>query len=1162
MKKEEGMNGQGTGALSDRQRLQKSTRSVLRGVAPIVRSAFATVRGVTAGQWSPMRNYLCRCSLTRPFTPARPGPPFTASLRRVFVSSLTPLCLVVLFLASPLFTGHWSLLYCQTEIATISGLITDETGGAVPGADVQLLSVARGTTENAKTNGVGIYVFNAVQPGLYQLKVVKAGFKQVDLLSLIVNVQDHIEQNVRLQVGSVSESVTVDANDLHINTTDASVSTVVDRQFAENLPLNGRSFQTLIQLTPGVVLVSSNGSDAGQFSVNGQRAASNYWMVDGVSANIGAGVDTNTGNIGNGLSGALGSFSVLGGTNSLVSVDALQEFRIQTSTYAPEFGRTPGGQISIVTRSGTNQFHGTAFDYFRNDILDANDWFANANKLPKPKERQNDFGGTFSGPILKDRTFFFFSYEGLRLRLPEVVESTVPDVIARQQATPALQPYLNAYPLPSPNTPDDVANQIGQFNASFSNAATLDAYSLRVDHKLNAKLNLFGRYNYSPSEIVQRGASQFLSLSTVLPSKITVQTGTLGTTWSITPLMVNDLRFNYSRTDTSSKYFLDSFGGAVPLSSLPFPSPFTSQNGVLELGILSLANDFIRQGANGHYTQRQINIVDSLSVQKGTHSLKLGVDFRRLSPIYDAVQYNQTPLFLNVASAGSGNPLLYVVVSARNATFLFRNLGLFAQDTWRIAPRWSLTYGLRWDVDFAPTTTSGPSIGAVTGFNLGDLSNLALAPAGTPPYHTKYGNFAPRVGIAYQISKSQDWQTVVRGGFGVFYDLASSEVGSNIAGTYPFVGESFNCCFTATFPLTPAAAAPPAITPAGLSSPGSLLFAFDPHLQLPYALQWNVDLEQALGRQQTITASYIGSVGRRLLQSTFVGSPSPSIANANLTGNTGISDYNALQVQFQRRLSHGLQILSSYTWSHSIDTGSAGSVFGNSANALVPGTNTNANRGPSDFDIRNAFSAGVTYDLHTPKINTFMNAILRGWSLQNVVQVRSAPPVNVYDGTFSQINKGTTQVRPDLVPGIPLYLYGPQYPGGKILNNTPNAGGAGCVGPFCPPPTDAKGNTLRQGDLGRNALRGFGATQWDFSIHRDFPIRESVKLQFRAEMFNVLNHPNFGQPVGDVSNTTQFGHSTQMFGRSLDQNVGGGSFSALYQIGGPRSIQLALKLQF
>jgi hypothetical protein len=220
-------------------------------------------------------------------------------------------------------------------------------------------------------------------------------------------------------------------------------------------------------------------------------------MVDGVGANIG--ISTTVGP-GAGIGGSLGSFSVLGGTNSLVSVDALQEFRIQTSTYAPEFGRTPGAQISIETRSGTNRLHGTLFEYLRNDALDANNWFANNVGLPKPQERQNDFGGTLGGPILKDRTFFFFSYEGLRLRLPEVGLSTVPDLPSRRNATQAMQPFLDAYPLP--NGPDNVANGQAQYNASFSNPASLDAYSLRLDHKVHNALALFGRYNYSPSSIL------------------------------------------------------------------------------------------------------------------------------------------------------------------------------------------------------------------------------------------------------------------------------------------------------------------------------------------------------------------------------------------------------------------------------------------------------------------------------------------------------------------------------------------------------------------------------------------------------------------------------------------------------------------------------------
>jgi hypothetical protein len=1049
----------------------------------------------------------------------------------------------------------------QLETATVSGQVVDPSGLNITGAQVKLVDIDRDTNTSATTNGSGLYTFPSVRPGRYRMEVTAAGFKVVDVTGLIVNVQDHIEQNFRVQVGSVAESVTVTAGAPLVNTTDATVSTVVDRQFAENLPLNGRSFQTLIQLTPGVVLTANNGADTGQFSINGQRASSNYWMVDGVSANIGMGA---VGSSGNGMGGALGSTSVLGGTNSLVSVDAMQEFRIQTSTFAPEFGRTPGAQISIVTRSGTNQFHGTVFDYLRNDAFDTNNWFngyTNNPPLPKAKERQNDFGGTLSGPILKNRSFFFFSYEGLRLRLPQTTLTLVPDTnpqdpYSRQFAQPALLPYVNAYPLP--NGPEVLLSGthqgVAQLNASFSNPATLDAYSLRIDHKLSDKLNVFGRYNYSPSEITSRGSGS--ALSDVSPTRITTQTGTVGVTWAISNLAANDFRFNYSTTDASSSTYLDDFGGAVPLGALPFPSPFTSRNGLFVFDVLSLGNNpAFSAGALAQNRQRQLNFVDSVSVQKGAHGIKFGIDFRRLSPPIHPTNYGQSAYFSDVPSAEVGTLEACDVSYSLPVTFLFRNLGVFAQDTWRVAPRLTLTYGLRWDTDFVPASLSGPSFAAVVGFNLSNLANLALAPAGTPPYKTAYGNFAPRIGLAYQMSQNPKWQMVIRGGFGVFYDLATSEAGNSAVSLYyPFGSTNF---LAGSFPLTANAANPVPIAPPNASN-GGALYGFDPNLRLPYTLQWNTAIEQSLGKHQTLTASYVGASGRRLLQTVEILLPNPNLDFADLVTNAGSSDYNALQVQFVRQLSHGLQALASYTWAHSIDTGSAGS-YGNGSN-LVSEFNSNVNRGASDFDIRNAFSMALTYEVPVHSDNTLANAMLRGWSLESVVQARSATPVDVYYGDFGELSNGfITNARPDVVPGQPFYLYGSQYPGGKAFN--PIA--------FTPPPLDpVSGLPLSQGNLPRNALRAFGATQWDFAVHRDFPIRESVKLQFRAEMFNLLNHPNFGPPSGSLGGpgapNPQFGQSLQMLGQSLagTGNLGNGAFDPLYQLGGPRSLQFALKLFF
>ena len=1061
--------------------------------------------------------------------------------------------LLVTVLALPLGSA-----FAQSPNGNINGLVLDPSSQLIVGAEVIVVNDVTEVRYSTRTNNEGIYVLPNLPPGQYRIQVSKVGFKTIIKPDIVLNVQDALSINFTLPVGATLETVTVQGGAPLIDTESASVSTVVDRHFAENLPMNGRSFQTLIDLTPGVVITPSNAFDPGQFSVNGQRTDTNYWMVDGVSANIGVGV-TNIGSAGVTLGGTVGSFSAQGGTNSLASIDALQEFRIQTSSYAPEFGRTPGAQISIVTRSGTNQFHGTAFDYLRNDVFDANDWFASHARLRKPEERQNDFGGTLGGPILKNRAFFFFSYEGLRLRLPQVLQTDVPDLASRQSANSALQPFFNAYPLP--NGTDNTSTGIAQFNASFSNRATLDAYSLRLDDHIGSKATIFGRYDRSPSEITQRGNG--VALNTVSSTSIFTQTATVGSDWSISPVIFNDVRFNYSRVDASGAFRLDNFGGATPPSSLPIPSPFTTQNALFVFRIYGLANGGYTQGVNGRFLQHQFNLVDNLSIQSGSHSIKAGVDFRRLSPQAYPRSYSQDASFLNVSDAQNGDLFFSDVTSGLNTALLFRNVGLFAQDSWKVNQRLTLTYGLRWDLDLPPNSLSGPALPAVTGFNLNDFSNLALAPAGTQPLHMAYTAFAPRIGLAYSASENPRWQTVVRGGFGVFYNLATSEVGNmyqNGVAAYPFGAERFTCCFNGTFPLDSQTASPPTISSATLGT--SVLFGLDPNLKPPRTLQWNAAMQQAIGQQQSITASYVGAIGRDLTQSGRISSPNSNFGAFEFLTNAATSDYHALQLQFQRRLTNGLQALASYTWSHSIDTASAGTLFGNEANAFVPGTSGRANRASSDFDVRHALSAAISYDIPEVKSMPAVSWLLGHWAVENILQVRTAPPVNVYYSNLSTVFGFFAEVRPDLVSGVPEYLYGSQYPGGKVLNNTPNQGGTGCTGPFCPPPLDSNGSPTRQGDFGRNALRGFGAAQWDFAVHRDFPIRETIKLQFRAEMFNLLNHPNFGLPVNDLDNASQFGQALQMLNQSLDQSAGSGSFSALYQIGGPRSIQLALKLFF
>jgi hypothetical protein len=1051
----------------------------------------------------------------------------------------------------------------QSEAATLSGTVMDGTGAVIPGTQVQATNSETNISVTTTTNKSGIYVIPSLKPGRYRVAVTKQGFKQVSLTDVTLNVQDVVSQNFTLEVGAASESVTVSAERQNINTSDATVSTVIDRNFAENLPLNGRSFQTLIYLTPGVVPVSAggggSGNDSGQFSVNGQRAASNYWMVDGVSANVGS----NTSFGGNQMAGAVGTTSVLGGTNSLVSVDAMQEFRIQTSTFAPEFGRTPGAQISIVTRSGTNNFHGSIFDYLRNDKFDANNWFngyTNKTPLPKAQERQNDFGSTLGGPIVRDRTFFFFSYEGIRLRLPTTALTTVPSATARQNAVPAMQPFLNVYPLDSKQP--DLGNGVAQFNASYSDPASLDAYSMRIDHKIVDKLVIFGRYNYSPSAISQRGSGS--ALSVVSHNQSTAQQATLGSTWIVSEGLVNEARANYSRTDASSRTSTDTFGGAVPLTMLPFPSPFTEQTGLLAIFINGLVHGNYTLGPSYLNVQRQINVVDNFSAQLGSHSFKLGIDYRRLTPIYQPSEYSQAALFNGVARAQSGVLLGRSVGSHLGATFLFQNLSAFAQDTWHFLPRLTMTYGGRWDTDFAPSSLSGPQLPALTA-STSDLSQLTLAPAGTRTFSTSFLNVAPRIGVAYQLSQRPSWETVVRGGFGVFYDLATSESGNVVVQLgYPFSSGAF--ALGGTYPLSSQGTVPPPIVAPSASNPGRLA-AFDPNLKLPYTLHWNFSLQQALGTEQTLSLSYVAAVGRRLMQTLGTVSASQAISQLLLVTNAAESNYNALQVQFERRLAQPLQLITSYTWSHSIDTASAGSIANSSNQPSSPGNS--GNRGSSDFDVRHAFSAGLTYAIPGPKHDRLLSELAGGWSLQSIIQAQSARPVLVTDSDFFRLTNGfDPDIRPDVMPGVPLYLYGPQFPGGRAINNTPGAVSGGCpdgspsVGPFCSPPSDPNGNAARQGNLARNVLRGFGLFQWDLGIHREFAIREALRLQFRAEMFNVLNHPNFAPPQGDIR-AGDFGLASQMLGQYLSGgSLGRGGFSSLYQTGGPRSLQFALKASF
>ena len=412
-------------------------------------------------------------------------------------------------------------LVAQSPNGIINGLVSDPASAAVVGAEIVAVNDVTGVQYTTRTNSEGIYLLPSLPPGPYRLQVSRVGFKTIIKPDIILSVADALSINFTLPVGGLHEIVTVEGGAPLVNTESAAVSTVIDRKFVESLPLNGRSFNTLLQLTPGVTIAPTSGAAAtGQFSIAGQRTDANNFVVDGVSANFGVTGGLLPGQSGTGTSQA---FSALGSTSSLVSVEALQEFRIETSTFAPEFGRSPGGQIVLNTRAGMNAFHGGLYEYFRNDALDANDWFANAAGKPKAAERHNDFGGFLGGPISKDKTFFFLSYEGARLRLPQTQGIQLPSEYARTQASVATAPLLDAYPQPDDRTVTPGA-YTSPFTGVWSNRATLNAGSVRIDHTFSDRFSVFGRYNDAPSET----ANRVFGLSMLETVAVNTRTLTLG----------------------------------------------------------------------------------------------------------------------------------------------------------------------------------------------------------------------------------------------------------------------------------------------------------------------------------------------------------------------------------------------------------------------------------------------------------------------------------------------------------------------------------------------------------------------------------------------------------------------------------------------------------
>lgn len=1089
--------------------------------------------------------------------------------------------------------------------ATLSGRIADKNGAAVEGAKIEARNLATNAVFSTVSNAEGFYILPNLPPTVYRVEVNRQGFQTFVRESLTLNVGANVTLNFVLMVGDVKATVTVENTETELIERDsAAVGTLVTRQFIENLPLNGRSFQTLIELTPGVNLAPATIQSSGQFSVNGQRTNANYFTVDGVSGNIGTGTNFQ---FYQQAAGTLPGLSIFGGTNTLASVDAVQEFRVQTSSYAAEFGRQPGGQISLVTRSGSNNFNGSLFNYFRNEALDANDWFENRAGRPRRALRQNNFGGTFGGRIFlprfgegspfwydgKDRSFFFVSYEGLRLKQPQpnVLVARVPSIAARNAATGPFKQVLQAFPLPNAPAVSGDPSDTERYIAALSYPSQVDALSFRIDQKITGKINLFGRYNDAPSN--QRFRA-FPSQNNFYVNNIRYLT--IGSTQIFSSKLVNDFRINYSHTRGLFQFEgIEIDGSRLPDDSLLFPSfaprETSSVSLVLGTGASNITSANLTQGKTIGTRQRQWNIVNNLTVIAGNHELKFGIDFRRLTPKVDSRSIGITYNFTTVAARASGIPnQISVQALAPITDFRVDNFSAFVQDTWRVNRRLTLTGGLRWELN-------PPLAGKRLPYQIQGINNLltaTLAPAGTRQWKTEYDNFAPRVGVAFTVS--ENWNLVVRGGFGLFYDLGT---GTALRGytSFPYnTTKNITNPAQLRFPANEADLLPPPFLDASNPPYSANFFFFDPNLKLPNTMQWNVSVEKGFGTNQSVTVSYVSALGRELLRneqiqnfnSGFVRSrfctptpnplppictpannpppvvlinpaifgPNPALLNdpnqilngsaVSITRNGAESDYHALQVQYQRRLSKGLQALVSYTFAKALDDVSDETITG------IPLQNpaVGLERGPANFDVRHNFVAAIVYDLPTWKANRLTKAVFGGWAVDSIIRARTGLPFSVITQAFDPLNIGTTR-RVNLLPGVPVWLEDKNAPGGKKLNAA--AFSAPLLG--------------FQGTLGRNALRSFSFSQVDLSIRRTFSLTEKVRLQFRSEAFNVFNLPNFSFPASSFG-FPGFGEATAMLNRGLSGNTAtvqtspSPGFNSLYQVGGPRSLQFSLRLLF
>jgi len=969
----------------------------------------------------------------------------------------------------------------------VCGRIEDPSFAAVSAAAVTVVNEESGFRHAGSSSEEGAYCAGLLAPGLYKVTVRKEGFRTMIRFHVRVEGPEPARADFQLSLGSVLETVTVEDSLPVRPEDDVAVITKLVREDLEKLPLDGRGVLGLVELAPGVDVVPATRGDAGQFVADGQRPNTNYFTVDGISANHGVsagGLPAQT------TGGALPVLSAFGSLDSLIPVESIQEFELRSSTAASRFGRLPGAAIAITSRSGSGEFHGSAAYTIRNQSLDANDWIANRAGEGRDAARENNWNASLGGPLWRNRTFFLASYQRIGLLQPYTWLEPVPSLAARAGAPEWAQPALALFP--EPNGPM-LGKGLAQWNGQNSRPGGLQTGSARIDQVITQRLALFARYSDSPS-YNQFGSTQVNHLD------FRSWSGTAGLNLSVGSEVTLDLRFNESATAAQSVWAGTTGCELRPLAALLLPAA-PPCDALIRFDINGVGQ--VISGREGDRRQRQLQTVESVSWKHGSNMLQAGSDFLRIVPERRDANGTLSLIADNLTALEDSNSFWRASSPAISQSAIVDELPLWLHDTWKPFARLTLVSGLRWEYSPPPETPASglDFLNPLTGtIQSGIVRSLWLPP---------YGHFAPRLGLAF--SPDKRGRTVIRVGGGLYFD-SSLSIATDVINGGP-LSLAYNSARNGLFSTY-------------------LNYGFMPDLRLPEIAQWNASIDQSLTSRDFVSVGYVGSAGWRLIRREIGGPGSTQTNWEALTTNNGRSEYHALVAQYRRRVTQGLGALVSYAWSHALDNSSSDSFLFWAG----PGSGLARDNGSSDFDLRHSLSASLDYSLP---------GIAKGWSLAGTFRARSGFPITVLNSDQYAGIAFTNAFRPDLVPGVPVWVADPGAPGGRILN--PLAFTATKPG--------------QQGDLGRNAISGFGMWQLDFSLHREFRFAESRALELRVEAFNALNHPNFADPVRYL-NSPYFGQSTSMLNLMLGTGSPGSGLAPMLQTGGPRSVEAVLRVRF